>query len=179
MFQIAKLTAQFRAESGNLRCTYSIANRHAHPIFVVNVALDVRSDGVHIHERPIVEYRRGSVVLYSALAAPKRDTSYTAPPKSYARLLEPKQVWHGNFSLKLPLVPYNWIQPQNTQEMHEIECRNIIYIMGVIPQESVSSAVCQSIAGTALWRLPSDAYMHQKLVELKAVVEGVSVLTRT
>jgi hypothetical protein len=50
--------------------------------------------------------------------------------------------------------------------------------MGVIPQESVSSAVCQSIAGTALWRLPSDAYMHQKLIKFRAVVDGLSVLTK-
>lgn len=171
----ATLQAAFRATPTELQIDYAVANTSRAGLFVVDVSISVTSSKtvarIGVPRVELAQDRR--VMLLSRLTQIDPARSYAAPPQAYAALLEPGATRTVSAALPLPLVPAN-VPP--SKEVQEIICDKVTFILGVVPGPAVPTAREQEVGGVKLWRLPLDAWSHQRDLRIDASVPHLRVL---
>lgn len=171
----ATLQAAFRATPTELEIDYAVVNTGREGLFVVDVSISVTSAGTVVRtgvpRMELTEDRR--VMLLSRLTQIDPARSYAAPPQAYAAFLEPGATRKISATLPFPLAPRN---APPSQEVQEILCEKLTFILGVVPAPAVPSAREQEVGGVKLWRLPLDAWRHQRELRIDASVPHLRVL---
>jgi len=171
----ATLQAAFRATPTELEIDYAVVNTGREGLFVVDVSISVTSAGTVVRtgvpRTELTEDRR--VMLLSRLTQIDPARSYAAPPQAYAAFLEPGATRKISATLPFPLAPGN---APPSQEVQEILCEKLTFILGVVPAPAVPSAREQEVGGVKLWRLPLDAWRHQRELRIDASVPHLRVL---
>ncbi|MCC7174065.1 MAG: hypothetical protein IT159_02625 [Bryobacterales bacterium] len=171
----ATLSAALSATREELRIEYLVSNTSPSGLFLIDVSVRPTPDGTSVETGvPRLELTpQRQVLLLYRLRQPDRSRSYAVPPSAFAALLESGRSRKVSASVRFPLIATN-LPP--SKEVQEAVCDRVALILGYVPVPAVPAAVETEVAGVKLWRLPPDAWRHQKELRFEAVVPNLRVL---
>lgn len=156
------MAATFTVTETNLEIDYSIVNRGAHPVFLLDttVIIDPHGAATAGPARPRIEYLPpGTVVISDKLFPIPRGTRMAVPPSAYGERLDPRASKHSRLILPLPLKDH---ASRTSKSSREVMCHKIRFVVGAVPDSPDLHAEEQTIAGVPLWRLGPAAWSGQR-----------------
>lgn len=171
----ASVSGRIWVTQTHLNVDYTIRNTSAGPVFVLDVAIASSPEGPVVlpggARREIVS--GNELVLYRKLYPIPRNRSYAVPPRVYAVRIESGAFRRIEFSLPLPITPSNAVGATASKE---VAGRKVTLVVGVIPASELVGVVRQEIGTVEVWRLPVDAWEHQRELRLAAEVVNLPLL---
>lgn len=156
------MAATFTVTETNLEIDYSIVNRGAHPVFLLDTTVIVDPHGAASvgPGRPRIEYLPpGTVVVSDKLFPIPRGTRMAVPPSAYGERLNPGATKRSRLILPLPLRDH---AARSSKTSREVTCDRIRFVVGAVSDSPDLHAEEQMIAGVPLWRLGPAAWGLQR-----------------
>ncbi len=165
--ELISLTAKFTVTEANLEIAYSIANRSAGSVFLLDTTVRIEPHGsasVGL-ALPRIEYLSPNTVILSDKLFPlPPGTRMAVPPSAYGDRLAPKASKHSSLILPFPLRDH---ASRSSHESREVICDRIRFVVGAIRESPELHAEEQVIGGMPIWHLGPAAWnlQHDAAVE--------------
>lgn len=160
--RLISLAATFRVTDANLDIDYSIVNRGASPVFLLDMTVRIDPHGAASvgPAQPRIEYLSpATVILSDKLFRLPPGTRMAVPPSAYGERLASGASKHSSLVLPLPLRDH---ASPDSHSAREVTCDRIRFVVGAVPDSSELHAAEQVIAGVPLWRLGPAAWSLQR-----------------
>ena len=172
-----RFKARVTSTANQLQIEYVAQNIGGQPVYLVDMAVVVDPKGIATVEsaRPRVEFVSPDTALVSSKLFPLPPGTLTAAPLSaYTNRLPPGEMKQGVILLALPLRDYRAPRSARTRE---VACKNVQFVLGVVPENQLLQADEQQISGTPAWRLSAAAWTLQQEVTFAASLQPPIPLT--